>query len=251
MADEPKAKNAIWITSGLAIVSACIAAIMEYGSATRLERQKFEYSLIEKALTSDEGILIEGDGDRAEATKRLEFLINIGVIKTLDENAIREAASNPNDLPTFQPLAEKGSFSAQGQAYSLNRAGFACANMAGDIPAMFATQIITPFTKPGEIPEIKTITVAQIQFPTEESGQEAAKERCDDIASRFEKISENRDFQNLQVNRVDNEFVLCVREPATGGCKEKVIAWSSEDEANAVLDKVTAAGPDLALIRFC
>jgi hypothetical protein len=55
-----------------------------------LERQKFEFSLIQKALEIK---------DRNEAAKQLLFLVNSGVIQSLDSEKIRKLAEKPEDLP--------------------------------------------------------------------------------------------------------------------------------------------------------
>jgi hypothetical protein len=56
----------------------------------QLERQKFEFSLIQKALEIK---------DRNEAAKQLLFLVNSGVIQSLDSEKIRKIAERPEDLP--------------------------------------------------------------------------------------------------------------------------------------------------------
>ena len=60
---------------------------------TRLERQKFESSLIEKALDSN---------DQAEIAKRLTFMVDIGIIRGLDRSQIANYAhKDPAQLPTL------------------------------------------------------------------------------------------------------------------------------------------------------
>lgn len=56
----------------------------------QLERQKFEFTLIQKALDIK---------DRNEAAKQLIFLVDSGVIQSLDGGRIRKLAENPSQLP--------------------------------------------------------------------------------------------------------------------------------------------------------
>jgi hypothetical protein len=67
----------------------------KFESNFQLERQKFEFALIQKALESS---------DRKEAAKQLLFLVDSGVIQSLDSEKIRKSAANPEQLPTFPPL---------------------------------------------------------------------------------------------------------------------------------------------------
>ncbi|MEM1242217.1 MAG: SH3 domain-containing protein [Cyanobacteria bacterium P01_H01_bin.26] len=60
----------------------------------QLERQKFEFSLMEKALEKQ---------DTEEAGKQLLFLVNSGVIRDLDTEKIRLIAETPETLPITRP----------------------------------------------------------------------------------------------------------------------------------------------------
>lgn len=59
---------------------------------SRLEAQKFEFSLIQRAL---ENATPNG------AAKTLNFLVSIGALSNLDENEILRRSENPGDLPVF------------------------------------------------------------------------------------------------------------------------------------------------------
>ena len=72
------------------------AAITGYWN-TKLERQKFEFSLIQKALEAP---------DKAEAAKGLTFLVEAGLIEQFNA----ELASNPIQLPTFIGAAIRDHF---------------------------------------------------------------------------------------------------------------------------------------------
>ncbi|MGK7896562.1 MAG: hypothetical protein AB4372_23815 [Xenococcus sp. (in: cyanobacteria)] len=92
-------QRALWFSSPLLIgvVSAIFgllgtlfgAALQGY-SNLQLERQKFEFSLIQKALDTD---------NQDEAARNLMFLVNSGVIQSLDGERIRNIAENPEQIP--------------------------------------------------------------------------------------------------------------------------------------------------------
>ena len=218
MADELKAKNAIWITSGLAIVAATIAAIMEYGSATRLERQKFEYGLIEKALVSNEGLfLAKGESSRQEATRRLEFLINIGAIKVLDKDALRQAAENPADLPTF----EGGRFSPVS-----TQTTFRCQEDLNGVP------VLTALTLSNGSGTTDGRAIQLIKFV---SGTETRNTRCDLVASRFQKAYNEDKLKFLTTGRFNNEAVLCAASESSQECDIILLTFPSDEAARQSL----------------
>ncbi|NJR62704.1 MAG: hypothetical protein HC769_30270 [Cyanobacteria bacterium CRU_2_1] len=70
----------------------------KYDSNFQLERQKFEFSLIQKALEIK---------DRNEAAKQLMFLVDSGVIQSLDSAKIRKIAEQPNQLPSALDISIK------------------------------------------------------------------------------------------------------------------------------------------------
>ena len=61
-------------------------------SSFLLERQKFEFSLIQQALE---------EPNQDEASKQLLFLVNSGVITSLDATKIKNIAEKPEELPTI------------------------------------------------------------------------------------------------------------------------------------------------------
>ena len=236
MADEPKAKNAIWITSGLAIVAACIAAIMEYGSATRLERQKFEYSLIEKALVSDEGLfLAEGETSRQEATRRLEFLINIGVIKVLDEDALRKAAENPAELPTFNE---------ETAGASLTETTFSCKNDLDDNPVMGIVILSR------SVGNVESRYISMIKFSTEIEGTTSI-ERCNTVAAQFQKAYDEDKLKFIRTGKANNQPVLCASNESGGECEIILLTLPSDESARTALTKLLTlnrASPSVPLL---
>lgn len=103
---EAKAKAAIenrnlWFSSpllvGLAsaifgVIGTAAGAGLQGFSNFQLERQKFEFNLIQNALETK---------DTSEAAKRLQFLVESGAIRSLDSDKIQRLAKNPEQLPTF------------------------------------------------------------------------------------------------------------------------------------------------------
>lgn len=97
-------KRGVWFSSPLliglfsavfGILGTGIGAALQGYSNLQLERQKFESSLIQKALEIK---------DRKEAAKTLLFLVNSGVIQSLDKAKIRKIAENSEQLPALTQL---------------------------------------------------------------------------------------------------------------------------------------------------
>jgi hypothetical protein len=97
-------KQGLWFTSPLFIgvitaisglIGTGIGAVLQGNATVNLERLKFEFTLIQKALEAP---------SQDEAGKRLMFLVNTGVIKNLDAEKLRNIAEkNPSQLPVFVP----------------------------------------------------------------------------------------------------------------------------------------------------
>lgn len=85
-------------TSPLAIalvglVGVTLGAILQGYFNYKLERLKFEYTIIQKALEPT---------DKTEAAKNLKFLLDVGLIQTIEENKINKQLENPENLPTIK-----------------------------------------------------------------------------------------------------------------------------------------------------
>lgn len=81
------------ITLMVGLAGTAFGAILQGRFNAQLERQKFESTLIEKALNTD---------DQSEAARRLLFLLDTGVIQSLDGNKIRnKAEKQPAQLPVL------------------------------------------------------------------------------------------------------------------------------------------------------
>jgi hypothetical protein len=88
--------NAPVLVAVLGLIAAGASAAIAWYSSTQLERSKFEYALIQKALEIK---------DRREAAKNLKFLVDVGVIKSLDSQKITSLAADPESLPTYSSSA--------------------------------------------------------------------------------------------------------------------------------------------------
>jgi lysozyme len=95
-------QKGLWVTSPLllgvitaisGLIGTGIGAVLQGNANLKLERNKFEFIQIQKALETT---------DTKEAAKRLVFLVDIGVIQSLDGNKIRKIAeTQPQKIPTF------------------------------------------------------------------------------------------------------------------------------------------------------
>lgn len=97
-------KRSLWFSSPLLIgalsaifglIGTGIGASLQGYSNFQLERQKFESSLIQKSLEIK---------DRNEAAKSLLFLVDSGIIQSLDNAKIRKIAEDPEQLPALTQL---------------------------------------------------------------------------------------------------------------------------------------------------
>lgn len=101
-------RRGLWLTSPLLIgaitaisglIGTGIGAVMQGSANFKLERQKFEFALIQEALESP---------NQKEAAKQLLFLVNSGVILTLDSDNLRKIAEDsPSEIPLLVPNTPK------------------------------------------------------------------------------------------------------------------------------------------------
>jgi hypothetical protein len=94
-------KRGLWLSSPLLIggitaivglIGTGIGAFLQGDTNSKLERQKFESALIQKTLDAP---------TQEETARRLLFLINSGVITSLDSQKLRELANDPSKLPSI------------------------------------------------------------------------------------------------------------------------------------------------------
>lgn len=84
------------LTAIVGLLGAGVGAALSGYWNTKLERSKFEFTLIQKALELK---------DRREAAKNLKFLVDAGVIQSLDSGKISSLADDPTSLPTYSSIA--------------------------------------------------------------------------------------------------------------------------------------------------
>jgi hypothetical protein len=96
-------RRSTWFTSPIFVAVAtalfgllgtAVGAVFQGYFNNRLERFKFESSLILKALETE---------DRTEAARRLQFLSNAGLITVVSESRIEALAHSPDQLPLLRP----------------------------------------------------------------------------------------------------------------------------------------------------
>jgi hypothetical protein len=104
--EKPAVKNFSFLLNSsvlVAIISSLLGTVLGafitgWYSLT-LERQKYEYSLIQKAIETS---------DYRQAAKGLNFLIDTGIIKSLNANAIKTLAeSEVSSIPVYPPSIPK------------------------------------------------------------------------------------------------------------------------------------------------
>jgi Putative peptidoglycan binding domain len=88
-------RMSLWTPLLLALVGLLgtgVGAVLQGFWNTKLEREKFEFSLIQKALDT---------ADKKEASRNLKFLVQAGLISEFDGNKIESLADAPDKLPSF------------------------------------------------------------------------------------------------------------------------------------------------------
>jgi len=101
MAEEHRSVAPFWLTSPLlltlvGLIGTGTGAVLQGFWNTRLEREKFEFSLIAKALAVP---------NKDEAAQNLKFLVDAGLINQFNSEKIAKLAANPTKLPDFLGLS--------------------------------------------------------------------------------------------------------------------------------------------------
>jgi hypothetical protein len=204
----------IWFTSPVLIGLATVifgslgTALFQGYSNIQLERQKFEFSLILKALESRDKNLAIGS-EKKEAAKRLSFLVDLGVIKTLDSNVIKKLAKDPNDLPDFSRKESNAS------------AAFSCKTING---------VSTTLVRTSHGDE-KMIEWRGINYPNGLS----ANEQCEIVSRRFRELSEKGYRIYLKTERMNGRSVICATDKRESRCEFKLFEVSSSVDPKSVL----------------
>lgn len=76
-------------------------AYFQRDSNSELERQKFEYALISKALEGSDKNILTGANNNKEVVKKLSLLVKLGFIKNLDSNSINKLSEDPDSFPDY------------------------------------------------------------------------------------------------------------------------------------------------------
>ncbi|TYO63984.1 peptidoglycan-binding protein [Bradyrhizobium hipponense] len=98
---EHRSVTPSWLTSPLlltlvGLIGTGTGAVLQGFWNTRLEREKFEFSLIAKALAVP---------NKDEAAQNLKFLVDAGLINQFNSEKIAKLAANPKTLPDFLGLS--------------------------------------------------------------------------------------------------------------------------------------------------
>jgi hypothetical protein len=123
---------------------------------TRLEREKFEFSLIEKALATR---------DKNEAALNLKFLVDAGLINQFNSEKIASLASNPKALPNFSPTPIRSDMSARDAKAVLSHLGLYGGPVDDSIDDAFLQAIANFQQSHGLLPDgmIGPITAAEMR----------------------------------------------------------------------------------------
>jgi hypothetical protein len=127
--DESAPAKHLWLTSPVVIgvtsalftvLGTGIGVLLQGHSNTQLERQKFESALILKALETTK---------KEDTANNLKFLLDAGLIQSLDKGKIYELAKTPANLPSGQ-LASAGQLTSTNPVSlpSRSRGNVSCAN---------------------------------------------------------------------------------------------------------------------------
>lgn len=180
-------------------------------SSFEFERQKFEFSLIQKSLEIEDK-LIANPNHRQESANRLLFLKKSGIIQSLDSNEIEKLASNPNELPTFITSTPSD-------------AKFYCA-IINDIP----TTMVIPRNRQGAIPFIKwTSGFFDAGIPREQL--------CTETANNFQKAAKNGPI-SLTASRQNRITVICSISKQNANCQQVLFTLKPNETPKGVLRRL-------------
>jgi Circadian oscillating protein COP23 len=212
-----------WLGSPLLIafitvlVGSIGTAFFQSYSNNQLERQKFEFSLILKALEGkDKNILIGSDG--TDAAKRLRFLVELGVIKSLDSDVIDKLSRKPNDLPTF------------GSDSSVPNVNISCELSKVGVPTTVIQRSVNGSNEPVKIEIIKWMTVGNFD-------NLSPKERCDQASMRLQKALKKGTII-LTTGNKNGENVICTTSKVGGPCENVLFTIRHDQDARLILEEL-------------
>jgi Circadian oscillating protein COP23 len=195
--------------------SICTAFFQAY-SNNQLERQKFEFSLILKALEGkDKSIFMGSDGTdaaRTDAAKRLKFLVELGVIKSLDSDVIDKLSRKPNDLPNFESDS------------NVSNVNISC-QLSEGIP----TTVIQSSARRST----KLIQWRSTDYP----GNLSPKEQCNQVSARLQKAVIRGNIILTTGNR-NGRNVVCTTSKIGGSCEAILFTISPGKNPELILKQL-------------
>ncbi len=216
---EINRKN-MWFASPLLIAFASAmfgsigTALFQGYSNLQLERQKFEFSLILKALEGKDKSVFPGL-DKKESAKKLSFLVNLGVIKTLDPDVLKKLAEAPEDLPTFNDSGNP------------EKPTFYCA---------ISNKIVTTEVQyhGNSTPIIQWKNTGK---STSES-QFTPERRCTIVSNRLNGLIKKGTFKALTVGKRDGKELICASRGIGSGCDFELFEVPSSMHSVDILEKI-------------
>jgi Circadian oscillating protein COP23 len=196
--------------------SICTAFFQAY-SNNQLERQKFEFSLILKALEGKDKSIFMGsevaDVARTDAAKRLKFLVDLGVIKSLDSDVIDKLSRKPNELPSFESDSK------------VSNVNFSCKLFEG-IPTTVMKSSGSRSTK-----------LIQWRSSTDYPDNLSSKERCNQVSARFQK-SVSKGNIVLTTGNKNGRGVICTTSKIGGSCEDVLFTISRGKNPELILEQL-------------
>jgi hypothetical protein len=191
-------------------------AFFQSYSSNQLERQKFEFSLILKALEGkDKNIFMGSDGTdaaRTDAAKRLKFLVELGVIKSLDSDVIDKLSRKPNDLPSFESDS------------NVSNVKISCQLSAG---------IPTTVAQSSNRRPTKIIQWISTNYP----GNLSPKEQCNQVSARLQKaVITEKKF--LTTGNKNGQNVVCTTSKIGGSCEDILFTISPGKNPELFLEQL-------------
>jgi Circadian oscillating protein COP23 len=180
-------------------------------ASSQLERQKFEFSLILKALESKDKLILMGS-DRKEAAKKLAFLVNLGVIKTVNLNAIKKLVDNPDDLPTFDGDT------------NLVKSTFSC-QLVNRIPTTVVQHPTRGF--------VSIIRWTRSNY----AGGLSSVDQCKKVSSRFKEAQEKGILNFLTTVKRGDAGIICASK-SKNGCEFELFEVPSKVNPESILEDI-------------
>lgn len=210
-------KRNVWFTSPLliavfstlfGILGTAVGSILQGYWNFQLERQKFEFSLIQKSLETDEDRLIGNHGDRQESAKKLIFLVDSGIIKSLDGESLRRLAKDPGNLPVYTPRNN-------------SQTRFEC-KIIDNTPTTVAK------TSRGDTPIISW----------EKKGFKNSNGDCNEVSRRFQEAHANGLLSYLTSGTIEDKVYICANKNIKSTCDFPLFQLNSSEKPETILKEL-------------